>query len=257
VLLDGLDEVPEVIRPHLIDMLHRFQFGCKGNRFLITGRPHGIEGRGVRCFGKYVKDLEPLDRKRSSDFIHRWFRAVSGKGRGPADANATAMINEIRHHERAEEVFTGNPLLLTALCVFYMVGGKRIPDQRADLYERIVDNLLFRRFHNPADTDRESRVLEYLMLLAYRMHKYNLKTMEACDAVALLKEKHPRREGEAVNEYKKRLEVEFESIEPQCGVLNRVAGGEVEFSHLSFQEFLAAKYMLDMDTDIEQYMDSS
>ncbi|MCP4219166.1 MAG: NACHT domain-containing protein, partial [bacterium] len=46
VLLDGLDEVPEVIRPHLIDMLHRFQFGCKGNRFLITGRPHGIEGRG-------------------------------------------------------------------------------------------------------------------------------------------------------------------------------------------------------------------
>ncbi|MCP4214189.1 MAG: NACHT domain-containing protein, partial [bacterium] len=170
LLVDGLDEVPERIRPHVIDMLHRFQFRYKANRFLITGRPHGIRGKGESCFCDYLRDLQPLDRERSSQFIVRWFRAVSGSGQGLADANSGALINEIHRHERAEEVFTGNPLLLTALCVFYIVGGKRIPDQRADLYERIVDNLLYRRFHKAADTGLETRVLHFLMQLAYTMH---------------------------------------------------------------------------------------
>ncbi|MCP4215493.1 MAG: NACHT domain-containing protein, partial [bacterium] len=256
LLLDGLDEVPEGIRPHVIDMLHRFQFRHKANRFLITGRPHGIRGKGETCFCNYLRDLQPLDRKRSSDFIVRWFRAVSGEGRGLADAGSAALIAEIHRHERAEKVFTGNPLLLTALCVFYIVGNKRIPDQRADLYERIVDNLLYRRFNTAADTGLETRVLHFLMLLAYTMHRGNLKKMEACEAVELLREKNPQGKDETKGEYNTRLELLFETIEPQCGLLNRLSNGEVEFSHLSFQEFLAAKYMVDMEIDYRDYLDS-
>ncbi|MCP4217434.1 MAG: SUMF1/EgtB/PvdO family nonheme iron enzyme, partial [bacterium] len=256
MLVDGLDEVPKDIRPHVIDMLHRFRFANKGNRFLFTGRPHGLQGKGERCFREFLHDLLPLDRERSSDFIVRWFRAVAGMGRDFADGNSTALINEIRCHERAEEVFTGNPLLLTALCVFYIVGGKRIPDQRADLYDRIVDNLMYRRFQTAADPGLEMRVLDFLMLLAHTMHCDNLIKMEACEAVDLLKTQIPVKKEEAVNKYKQRMESLFESIESQCGLLNRLPGGEVDFSHLSFQEFLAAKYMLDMDMDFQQYLDS-
>ncbi|MCP5048765.1 MAG: hypothetical protein GY940_16460, partial [bacterium] len=143
LLVDGLDEVPDAEREGLLDLLHRFRFrhggnnksGDPGNRFLITGRPHGIEGKGLLCFGKYHRRIEELEKKKVEVFISQWYRAVSGEASGFADVTAREMISEIRLHEHAA-IFTRNPLLLTALCVFYLVGGKRIPDQRADLYDR-------------------------------------------------------------------------------------------------------------------------
>lgn len=253
-LLDGLDEVPDAIRSDLVNLVHAFQFAHRKNRFVITGRPHGIEGRGMHCFGKNLFDIDALDHKKRDAFISKWFRAVSGQAKGYADVTAGDMISDIGLHEHAA-VFTGNPLLLTALCILYLVGGKRIPDQRADLYDRIVTNLLYRRFHHPADTDRVNRVWEYLMLLAFTMQTGRLKSIEPSEAKAVLKEKYTKAEGESASEYKKRIDTLFDGIEPVCGLLNRLSSCEVEFVHLSFQEFLSAKYMLDMDMDYKPYLE--
>jgi formylglycine-generating enzyme required for sulfatase activity/predicted MPP superfamily phosphohydrolase len=252
MLLDGLDEVPGEIRDDLVDLVHGFQYAHKTNRFLITGRPHGIEGRGMVRFGKHVRDIEPLGEKESRDFISRWFRAVSGQAAGFGDANAADMITDIREHEHAA-IFTENPLLLTALCIFYLVGGKRIPDQRADLYDRIVGNLLYRRFHDPADREKVNRVREFLMLLAFSMHERNTRSIDAGEAAGFLEQTCPRRHDEPVPDYRKRLGVLFNAIEPMCGLLNRVDSGDIEFAHLSFQEFLAANHMLDRDIDYKKY----
>ncbi|MCX6580204.1 MAG: SUMF1/EgtB/PvdO family nonheme iron enzyme [Candidatus Aminicenantes bacterium] len=256
-LLDGLDEVPEENRDDLVDLLHKFQHTYRANRLLITGRPHGVEGRANHSFGKYLRDIEPLGEKKAETFITRWFRAVSGQARGLADVTAADMISEIRLHEHAA-LFTGNPLLLTALCVFYMVGGKRIPDQRADLYDRIVANLLYRRFHDPADREKENKVREYLMELAFSMQTRNLKNIEACDAKDILKGNYPGPVGECepVPVCKRRIEELFNGIEPVCGLLNRLSSGEIEFAHLSFQEFLAAKHMLDRDMDYKPHLEN-
>ncbi|NIM16827.1 MAG: SUMF1/EgtB/PvdO family nonheme iron enzyme [Candidatus Aminicenantes bacterium] len=253
LLLDGLDEVPESIREDLVDLVHRFQFQHKNNRFLITGRPHGIEGKCMQDFGKYLRDIDDLDNKKVEAFITRWFRAVSGQAAGVGEVTAADMTADIRQHEHAA-VFTGNPLLLTALCIFYLVGGKRIPDQRADLYDRIVANLLYRRFHDPANTERVNRVREFLMLLAFTMQTRNVKSMEACEAAELLQQNYPQNEGEELPDYKKRMDALFNEMEPKCGLLNRLGSGEIAFAHLTFQEFLAAKHMLDRDIDYKKYI---
>jgi len=253
-MFDGLDEIPEGIRDDLVELIADFQFQNKGNRFLITGRPHGIAGRAVEQFGKYLREIEYLDDTKVNDFIRKWFRAVSGKATGLADVTAEDMISDIKSHEYVS-VFTQNPLLLAAVCVLYLAGG-RIPEQRADLYDRIVENLLWRRFHDPAEPDKVNEVREFLMLLAFEMQNKNLKTFEVCDGLDVLKKISVQKEDEPANGYQRRINHLFDEIEPNCGLFNRLSGGEIEFTHLTFQEFMAAKHIVYMDLDYNEFLEN-
>jgi calcineurin-like phosphoesterase family protein/energy-coupling factor transporter ATP-binding protein EcfA2 len=252
-LFDGLDEVPETIRPELVDSIAKFRFENEKNRFLITGRPHGVAGKAIERFGKQLFDIEYIDNKKIEDFIPKWFRAVSIQATRLADSTAQDMIADISQHEHVA-VFTQNPLLLTAVCILYSV-GKRIPEQRADLYDRIVANLMYRRFHDPAKPDKSTEVLEYLMRLAFEMHTKNLKTFEVDDAIAVLKECIPQKNDEPLSDYKRRIDIRFNEIEPNCGLLNRLSGGEIEFTHLTFQEFMVAKHLIYMDIDYAEFIE--
>ena len=251
-MFDGLDEIPEEVRDDIVELIAAFQFQNKGNHFLITGRPHGIAGRAVAQFGKYLREIEYLDDSKANDFIRKWFRAVSGKATGLADMTAEDMIFDIKSHEHLS-VFTQNPLLLAAVCVLYMAGG-RIPEQRADLYDRIVENLLWRRFHDPAEPDKVNEVREYLMLLAFEMQNKNLKTFEVGVGLDVLKNIISQKKDERVHAYKRRIHRMFNEIEPNCGLLNRLSGGEIEFTHLTFQEFMAAKQIDYMDLDYKEFL---
>jgi hypothetical protein len=71
------------------------------------------------------------------------------------------MIADVKNH-RHISVFTENPLLLTAVCILYQ-DGKRLPEQRADLYDRVVGNLLYKRFQDGADPYKAGRIEECLM----------------------------------------------------------------------------------------------
>ena len=253
-MFDGLDEIPEGIRDDLVELIADFQFENKENRFLITGRPHGIAGRSNERFGKYLREIEYLDDEKINEFIRKWFRAVSGKATGLADLTAEGMISDIVFHEHVS-VFTQNPLLLAAVCVLYLAGG-RIPEQRADLYDRIVENLLWRRFHDPAEPEKVNEVREFLMLLAFEMQNKNLKTFEVGDGLDVLKKISAQKEDEPAHVYQRRIHHLFDEIEPNCGLFNRLSGGEIEFTHLTFQEFMAAKHILYMDRDYNEFLEN-
>jgi formylglycine-generating enzyme required for sulfatase activity len=254
-MFDGLDEIPEGIRDDLVELIADFQFENKENRFLITGRPHGIAGRPNERFGKYLCEIEYLDDQKINEFIRKWFRAVSGKATGLADMTAEDMISDIVFHEHVS-VFTQNPLLLAAVCVLYLAGG-RIPGQRADLYNRIVENLLWRRFHDPAEPDKVDEVREFLMRLAFEMQNKNLKTFEVGDGLEVLKKIIPfQKDNEQANESQRRIHRMFDEIEPNCGLFNRLSGGEIEFTHLTFQEFMAAKHIVYMDRDYKDFLEN-
>jgi formylglycine-generating enzyme required for sulfatase activity/calcineurin-like phosphoesterase family protein len=251
-LIDGLDEVPQHLREDLVEMMVQFQFANKKNRFLLTGRPHGTAGRAEARFGDDLHDINTLNDQMIRDFIRKWFRAVSGQARGRGEITAEGMISDIRGHENIS-LFTRNPLLLTAVCILYQ-DGKRIPEQRADLYNRIIDNLISRRFHDPAHPEKENEILEFLMGLAFNAQENNRKTIEIDDALIILRKTFPPKKEEADNHYKRRILRLFNEIEPGCGLFNCLSSGEIEFSHLTFQEFLAARYMVYMEKDYNQFL---
>ena len=255
-LLDGLDEVPAHLRPGLIELIADFWLKNKKNRFLLTGRPHGIDDRITRYFGRYLRDIELLDDKKIKEFIRQWFRVVSGQTIGLAGETAVEMIGDIEVNEYVQ-VFTQNPLLLTAVCVLYL-DNKRLPDQRAELYCRIVDNLLYRRFHRRDNPARVSRIEDYLKSLAFKMMTENRRTIDIGEAKELLMPLFAPGPGNPPAQHKREIEALFNEIEPQCGLLKRVGGrgeGEIEFFHLSFQEFLAARQILYLDLDYRRFLD--
>ncbi|UCH97636.1 MAG: metallophosphoesterase, partial [Candidatus Aminicenantes bacterium] len=253
-LLDGLDEVPGHLRGKLAEQMAAFRLKYKHNRFIITGRPHGIDADVKKHFSPFLHDIEPLDDEKVNDFIYRWFRVVSGQAEGRAKATAVEMIGDIKNNEHVK-VFTQNPLLLTAVCILYL-DNQRLPDQRAELYRRIVDNLLYRRFHH-LDPEKSARIKDYLKHLAFHMQERNLKTINVGEAKNLLKSIFLQNEtAESLPGYNRRINTLFEEIEPRCGLLKRRGKGDLEFFHLTFQEFLAARHMLYTETDFKKFLEN-
>jgi formylglycine-generating enzyme required for sulfatase activity/energy-coupling factor transporter ATP-binding protein EcfA2 len=252
-LIDGLDEVPGHLRANLVNMIAQFQFDRKENRFLITGRPHGITGSAAARFGDDLHDIESLDDPKIKDFIKKWFRAISGRAAGLGEVTAEGMISDIRQHEHIS-AFTQNPLLLTAVCILYQ-DGKRIPEQRADLYNRIIDNLINRRFSDPNHPGKENEILEFLMALAFDAQKNNRKTFEINDVLEILRNIFPKKQEERQGHYQQRVLKLFNEIEPGCGLFDCLSSEEIQFTHLTFQEFLAAKYMVYEDIDWRPFLE--
>jgi formylglycine-generating enzyme required for sulfatase activity len=130
-----------------------------------------------------------------------------------------------------------------------------IPDQRAKLYSRIIDNLINRRFHDPAHPGKENEILEFLMALAFDTQQKNRKTIETEDVLEMLRKTFPRENEERDNHYKRKILRLFNEIEPGCGLFNCLSSGEIQFTHLTFQEFLAAKHMVYMEIPWRQFLE--
>ncbi|MCX6581951.1 MAG: SUMF1/EgtB/PvdO family nonheme iron enzyme [Candidatus Aminicenantes bacterium] len=249
-LIDGLDEVPAHLRGNIVEMISMFRLKHENNRFLLTGRPHGVDARVREHFGVDLHRIEPLDEAKVKVFIKKWFSIVSGQAAGLAEAMTGEMIADVRSNEYVV-VFTENPLLLTAVCILYQ-DNKRLPDQRADLYNRVVANLLYRRFHH-LPPEQSAGIEQYLKLLAFRMQERNLKKIDVGEAREMLKEVFPA--GKLPRSCNGDIHAFFEEIEPRCGLLKRSGEGEIEFFHLTFQEFLAARHMQYAEIDYKQYLE--
>ncbi|HLP47482.1 MAG TPA: SUMF1/EgtB/PvdO family nonheme iron enzyme, partial [Candidatus Kapabacteria bacterium] len=254
-LIDGLDEVPERLRCSLVELIVTFRVEYINNHFLLTSRPHGIDAGIMSYLGEYLCDIEYLDKKKINEFISNLLKVVSRQNVDYARVSVTEMISDIKFHKHAD-VFTRNPLFLTALCFFYLENGKQLPIQRADLYDSIIRNFLSRRFNDLSDPEKVTRIEDYLKHLAFLMQEQDRKIIEVGKAKELLKEYFPHKD-ESPSHYKIRIDNLYAEIEPRCGLLKCTCEAELEFIHSTFQEFMAAWHMLYTDTDYKKYLKNS
>jgi formylglycine-generating enzyme required for sulfatase activity len=234
-MLDGLDEISPSQRGAVVRAFVNFRSRYQGNKFVFSGRPHGVVGPAMDCFGRRHVKILPLTLKQVEAFAVKWFQFIYPSSEGRGKKTAEAMLSEIRDH-RAIKRLIENPLLLTAICILYYGGGE-LPGQRAELYKRFVENLLHRRFEEPES------VHQFLASLAFQMQTRAVRGVDKAEALEILGTVLPIREHEAPEAYRARLEQEFDRIEPQCGLL-QLESGQYNFRHLTFQEFLAAAYLV-------------
>jgi hypothetical protein len=247
VLLDGLDEVarPED-RAAVADWTQRQVAAYPGNQFVVTSRPFGLpESLGDQAD---VHVVRPFTAEQIRLFLDRWYlaaerHATSPSGRAArravrvrADESAARLDVLLREHPALHELAV-NPLLLTMIATAHRYRGA-LPASRADLYAEICRVLLSRRVQGGELPESLSWTAKQTMLavVAYQMmrdHVSGLATGRILEILRPLLERYS-------------ASVSAESLLDDLahsGLLAEAPAGRHAFSHLTFQEYLAARHV--------------
>jgi len=250
LLIDGLDEIADqMTRQRLLEAVEAFvqipayaQVSC-----LLTTRPHGFQdvSLGAKFQKTEVQAFSPTD---IAEFIRHWYATAYAE---EYQAEASELIAAIEERERVTEL-AANPLLCTIIAIIYR-NNRVLPNRRVELYLKCCEALLDTWERNKKEIVVQSPLigrfdwqvkLELLMPIAYRFHEQEQKlALPEAEVVKLL--------AAALAEFdlSHGLEAEQEArkfvvaIRDRSGILQGRGDGTLEFSHRTFQEYLAARYI--------------
>jgi hypothetical protein len=245
LILDGVDEVPEVLDKHLPrqNLLTGLADALKdwlpaGNRILLTSRPYGLDDAGRRRLALEETPLGELPEELQTTFIQRWY-AVTDPPR--AEEKATGLIAHLDSRPELQDL-RRNPMLLTALCIKYDE-GQRLPEDVYKLYEAVTAQVLYKRHPSERQHDRPRVRLAAVALGMHRgpadrpRHTPDAEASheELDDILRELTRSDRLTEDGAVDVAEAR-----EDLLSHSGLLLPRPNRRAAFYHLSFQEFLAA-----------------
>jgi len=252
VLIDGVDEIPEVRRKQFYDWLEEQILAFPQTRFIVTSRPHAVFEEWLASHGFDFAELQPMDLSAIDEFIDHWHNAAREEMNDPDDIAELESLppnlkSALRRNRSIRNLAT-NPLLCAMLCALYRDRRRQLPSDRIELYEAGCSMLLERR-----DVERRVELRDYPSLayrqkrvlmqdLAYWMLKNGWSEVERGRAEERLNRRLTNMEGvpkEANGSVVYRFFVE------RSGIVREPIAGKIDFIHRTFQEFLAAHAALD------------
>ncbi len=246
VLLDGLDEALNEGRRRVMAGLFAAAAKHYGQcRFIVTTRPGAYEGE-ARADGFALETIAPLTVGARKAFFVNWARCVR-----PGDAKAAEELRQDLEAQASatQEVreMADNPMMLTALACIHW-NEKRLPQDRCELYASILGWLARTRERREGRLP-EKKCLEILAALAFGMQTWPMGRLKQADrdhAVQILME-NAGLARRAAGDF-------LEQEELDSGIIVSRDGELVEFRHLTFQEYLAAREVLEnrSDTELEE-----
>jgi hypothetical protein len=249
ILLDGLDEVPIDLLPKMTRAIQDFVDRYDQNRFVVSCRIAFY--RSFETFQRFrdiaIADFNP---QQMECLIEKWFRS---HGRLEWGQRCWAKLTSDEHRPTLELAKT--PLFLTLVCILFQDKGE-LPHNRATLYEKALSVLLEgldsakqierHRTYQKMDGKRRELMLEqiaYDNFVADRLFFQQGEIALQIEAVVkdLLREESPI-DGKKV----------LKEVEEHHGLLVNRYDDVFSFSHLTIQEFLTAKHVIDNNLDVNQ-----
>lgn len=268
ILLDGIDEVTRGdLRRRVVRLIESFASAYPDCRFVITSRIKGYTNiaLGENCVTTIIRDFALDD---VEQFLRHWHRlgAIIKLGAGEnaehlASIQTQQLMATIRGNERIQELAI-NPLMLTVIALVHRDWVK-LPDRRAELYAEAVDVLLGK--WDEARGVTEQHILEnipfdigdkrlILQNIALYMHEQGQKEIELSNLRPLLFNTfHEIAHDKYVAE--RAADRFLQVIEERTGLLAARGDGVYAFSHLTFQEYLAALAIAARDDYITKTLD--
>ena len=251
VLLDGMDEVTtERERRQVAEQIDDFVSTYHNNRFIVTSRPAGYSGAALTGFTQL--DICDFTDEDVEAFIRHWCLAIELAVRGveseiseavarrKAEREAEELIAAIRANDRVRRL-TVNPLLLTIVAMVHRYRAT-LPNRRVELYHECTEVLLgywdqAKGIAGQLDWARKRRALEPL---AYWMHQQGLREADRAEVEQVIAEALPTvgEKGTGATEF-------LNNVRERSGLLMERGLGIYGFSHLTFQEYLTASYLID------------
>ncbi len=259
LVLDGVDEVPLTRgkedqacypRAMLLSGLAaaRQAWVERGNRLLVTSRPYGLTELGIRTLGLMHAPISDMAESLQWLLVRRWFRILADDIATGTDT-AEELLAELNARGKLGPL-VANPMLLTAICIIYSQ-GKRLPQDKYELYDRIVDNVLYNRYRDPALIDLER---SRLSVIAYGMHtgvnvgdQRTTPQAEVTDAeIDRILQAYKEQSAWTEQGYKGVVDTR-EQLLSRSGILLPQGERHAGFYHFTFQDFLAAQWLQDAE----------
>lgn len=262
LLIDGLDEISkEKHRIRLADQLRTFVATYPNVHLIITSRETGFRAVAGTIAG-YCKQYTICGLEEDQIYLlsGKWHQAILGdSAQVKADSD---KLCEIIIHDARIAALAENPLLLTTLlfvkrCVGYL------PTKRCRLYEEMIKLLLVTwnaGAHDKLDMDETEPQLAYIAYYMMEKGQQKISRDELEDCI-----KNARKELPEILGYTEVSPSKFiEQVEERSSLLIQMGYEEndigrlvaaYEFSHLSFQEYLAAKAIVSQWTPDSHNMD--
>ncbi len=246
VLLDGLDEAPdERTRQKIARLFENATVHYRECRFVVTTRPASYEGLATLAEFDQVR-IDELSDEAVERFLEHWSAALHPGDPVAAGKHQDELLFALRARPAIRRM-ARNPVMLTALAVVHW-NERRLPEQRAELYESILGWLAKAR--EKAGRERAERCLTLFGHLALAMQtqaKGRVRQIGRRRAAELIA---PQLRDTAALERIGRAECFLEQEEVDSGIVVS-RGPKLEFWHLTFQEHLAGRALAGL-TDAAQ-----
>jgi len=260
VLLDGMDEVAVANkRTRAAEFVATCVRAYPGCRFVLTSRPRGYENDcrthlAALCSECRVRDFDDAD---IAAFAENWYLAVTlaREGDNPTardKAKSAAQTLQAAVQQERVRPLAANPLLLSILALIHQ-RGVGLPQRRVELYQECTEFLLgYWDQVRGGDTGRELASLggltrqEKCALLepvALWIHERGEKGagVSRKELESKLAEQFHDRFGDEDARAQQRAKEFVDIIEQRAGLLVERELDTFAFTHLTFQEFLAAR----------------
>jgi hypothetical protein len=261
-LFDGLDEVPdESMRRRLFDavadLLKTFKEPC----VIVSSRPYAFSQDRLPLELTLYEPL-PLDRQGRRVFATQWYRAIKPHlGASMNDDDALLRAADLaRTAERLADL-AENPLLFSILALIHF-NRNGLPVERAKLYDHATLAMLGHWDRSSSGRDlgedaipmdwaktlqlREDQIRRSVQHLAYQV-QFGEGGSEFSKTVAV----DSLREGFVASSPsgnpQERAELLLRLLVERSGLVQERSPDILAFTHLSFQEYLAAGRLLEMD----------
>ncbi|MEU6076044.1 NACHT domain-containing protein [Micromonospora sp. NPDC047074] len=256
IILDGFDELSETARSAAEIWLKELLAEYPACHYFATSRPEGLRRQWFAHYDFELVELFPMALPQARECISNWYAALKDgatvEKHHQYDRQLHKLLGDLETRPAVTDL-AQTPLLCAMLSALYATNTpESAPQTRMDLYARVVESLVDRRDRErlllyEGMTDFSAREkLQLLQAIARYMTEESrqlvpiwrsgLRPGNHMTAIAAVEERLVSMPTAAVTPTEA-----LEHLVDRSVVFSDVGGGEGQFAHRTFQEFLAGR----------------